>query len=256
MAPLVQTISFAVGADQRGDLLAGGLHRLLGVPAERVALGGGVAELLGEVGQHRLEHPRIDRAWSRGSPCRWESSSRPVTSRSMRRDCSRAETWTAGVEYKDNRSPGQAPPFAAKPPGADSGIFTERPVTEQCDSPTACSPPLLRLRRRRVAPRPGRPRPRRGLERSPARRPAVAGLAARVRGRVRRRSRDQPHPLRLPPHPDHGLHLRRPQGRHPRRGDGALRAVRARHRDHVLGARGGRGAHRRGVRQRDAEPAG
>ena len=45
VAPLVQTISRAVAPIRRGHLLAGRLDRLLGPPAEGVALGGGVAEL-------------------------------------------------------------------------------------------------------------------------------------------------------------------------------------------------------------------
>jgi hypothetical protein len=50
-----------VAADQRGDLAAGGLDGGLGGPAEHVVAAGGVAEVLGEVRQHRLEHARIDR---------------------------------------------------------------------------------------------------------------------------------------------------------------------------------------------------
>ena len=50
-----------LGADQAGDLLAAGVDGLLGLPAEAVGAARGVAEVLGEVRQHRLEHPRIDR---------------------------------------------------------------------------------------------------------------------------------------------------------------------------------------------------
>ncbi len=46
-------------ADQLGDALARLLHRLLGHPAELVVAAGGVAEVLGEVGQHLLHHARI-----------------------------------------------------------------------------------------------------------------------------------------------------------------------------------------------------
>ena len=55
VAPQVKTISLAVGADQLGDLLAGVLDRLLGLPAERVVPARGVAELAGEIRQHRFE---------------------------------------------------------------------------------------------------------------------------------------------------------------------------------------------------------
>jgi hypothetical protein len=51
----------AVAADQRRDLAAGRLDRGLGGPAEDVVAAGGVAEVLGEVRDHGLEHPRIDR---------------------------------------------------------------------------------------------------------------------------------------------------------------------------------------------------
>ena len=50
----------AVSAQERGDLLARLLHRFLGAPAEGVAAARRVAELGGEVGHHRLEHPRIE----------------------------------------------------------------------------------------------------------------------------------------------------------------------------------------------------
>ena len=61
VAPEVKTISFGVRADQARDLLAGMLHRLLGLPAKRVIAAGGVAELLREVGQHRLHYARVHR---------------------------------------------------------------------------------------------------------------------------------------------------------------------------------------------------
>ena len=51
----------ARSADQRADLIARRLDRLLGRPAEAVRSAGGVAEHLREVRQHRLEHARIDR---------------------------------------------------------------------------------------------------------------------------------------------------------------------------------------------------
>ena len=47
-------------ADQLGDPLARLLDRLLGHPAELMIAAGGVAEVLGEVGQHLLQHARID----------------------------------------------------------------------------------------------------------------------------------------------------------------------------------------------------
>ena len=50
-----------VGADQIGDLLAGFFDRFLRLPPERMVAAGGIAEVLGEVGHHRLEHARIDR---------------------------------------------------------------------------------------------------------------------------------------------------------------------------------------------------
>ena len=50
-----------VRADQIGDLLARLLDRLFGFPAERMVAAGGVAEVLGEVRQHRLDDARIDR---------------------------------------------------------------------------------------------------------------------------------------------------------------------------------------------------
>ena len=37
------------------------IHRLLGLPAERMIAAGGVAELFGEIRQHFLEHARIHR---------------------------------------------------------------------------------------------------------------------------------------------------------------------------------------------------
>ena len=56
------------GADELGDLLAGLLDGRLGLPAERVVAAGGVAELLGEVRQHRLDDPRVAPAWSSCCP--------------------------------------------------------------------------------------------------------------------------------------------------------------------------------------------
>ena len=50
-----------VRADEIGDLLARLLDRLFGFPAERMVAAGGVAEVLGEIRQHRLDDARIDR---------------------------------------------------------------------------------------------------------------------------------------------------------------------------------------------------
>ena len=47
-------------ADQRGDLRPRRVHGVLRFPAPRVLAAGGVAELLGEVRQHRLEDAGID----------------------------------------------------------------------------------------------------------------------------------------------------------------------------------------------------
>ena len=58
----------AVAADQRGDLPARVLDRGLGGPAEDVVAAGGVAEVLREERQHRLDDARIDRASSSGCP--------------------------------------------------------------------------------------------------------------------------------------------------------------------------------------------
>ena len=49
-------------ADQLGDLFAGGFDALLGLPAKGVVAAGRVAKLRGEVGQHRLQHSRIELA--------------------------------------------------------------------------------------------------------------------------------------------------------------------------------------------------
>ena len=71
LAPLVNTISDGAGADERRDLRARRVDRLLRFPAVGVLPACGIAELLGEVRQHRLEHPRIDRRRrvdSRGRP--------------------------------------------------------------------------------------------------------------------------------------------------------------------------------------------
>ena len=46
VAPLVKTISFGVGADQIGDLLARLVDRFFRFPAERMVAAGGVAEVL------------------------------------------------------------------------------------------------------------------------------------------------------------------------------------------------------------------
>ena len=48
-------------ADQRGHLRARLLDRRLGLPAEGVVARRGVAEVLPQVGQHRLQHARIER---------------------------------------------------------------------------------------------------------------------------------------------------------------------------------------------------
>jgi hypothetical protein len=56
---LVAALALDAGADQPGDLGPGLVDRLLCLPAERVAAAGGVAEVLGKVRQHRLDHPRI-----------------------------------------------------------------------------------------------------------------------------------------------------------------------------------------------------
>ena len=48
-------------AGQPGDAPAGLLHRLFGFPAEAVAAAGGVAEPGAEIGQHGLQHARVDR---------------------------------------------------------------------------------------------------------------------------------------------------------------------------------------------------
>ncbi len=47
------------GADEIGDLLARFIHGLLGLPAEFVIAAGGVTEVFGEVGQHRVEDARV-----------------------------------------------------------------------------------------------------------------------------------------------------------------------------------------------------
>ncbi len=53
---------FAGGcADERGDLASGAANGLVSLPPIRVLPARGIAELLGEVRQHRLEHARIDR---------------------------------------------------------------------------------------------------------------------------------------------------------------------------------------------------
>ena len=50
-----------VGANQVGDLFAGLLDRLFGLPSKRMVAARRIAEVLGEVRQHRLDHARIDR---------------------------------------------------------------------------------------------------------------------------------------------------------------------------------------------------
>src|SRR5262249_22196900 len=47
------------GADQAGDLGASTVDGLLRLPAEDVATAGGIAEVLSEVRQHRLDNPRV-----------------------------------------------------------------------------------------------------------------------------------------------------------------------------------------------------
>jgi hypothetical protein len=59
--PDVKTISFGEAPISSATCVARLLDRLLRVPAERVAAARGVAEVLGEVGQHRVEHARIER---------------------------------------------------------------------------------------------------------------------------------------------------------------------------------------------------
>ena len=49
-----------VGANQLGDLLTGFLDRFFRLPSERMVTAGGVAEMLGEVRDHRFEYARID----------------------------------------------------------------------------------------------------------------------------------------------------------------------------------------------------
>src|SRR4029078_7774710 len=51
----------ALVADDLRALLARVLDHLLGFPSETMIAAGSVAELLGEVGQHSLDHARIDR---------------------------------------------------------------------------------------------------------------------------------------------------------------------------------------------------
>ncbi len=47
------------GADQIGNLFARFIHGLFGFPAEFMVAAGGVAEMFGEVGEHRVEDARI-----------------------------------------------------------------------------------------------------------------------------------------------------------------------------------------------------
>jgi hypothetical protein len=46
-------------ADQRRELLAGAVHCRLRLPTERMVAAGGMSVLLGEVRQHRFDHPRV-----------------------------------------------------------------------------------------------------------------------------------------------------------------------------------------------------
>ena len=59
VAPLVKMISRGDGADQIRNLLARLVHGLLGHPAELVIAAGGIAEIFGEIGHHRVEDPRV-----------------------------------------------------------------------------------------------------------------------------------------------------------------------------------------------------
>ena len=52
---------FRCGIDQRCYLLACRLHRFLGFPAIAVRATGGIAEFVGEVGHHGVEHRRSER---------------------------------------------------------------------------------------------------------------------------------------------------------------------------------------------------
>ena len=61
VAPLVKMISLALAPISAATCSRAVVDRLLGLPAEGVVAAGGVAERLGEVRQHRLDHPRIDR---------------------------------------------------------------------------------------------------------------------------------------------------------------------------------------------------
>ncbi len=49
-----------VGADRRGDLLAGLLDGVVGFASEGVLATGGVPESIAEPRKHRLQHPRVD----------------------------------------------------------------------------------------------------------------------------------------------------------------------------------------------------
>ena len=50
-----------VGANQIADLFTGVLDRFFRFPSKRMITAGGVAKVIGEVRQHRLDHARIDR---------------------------------------------------------------------------------------------------------------------------------------------------------------------------------------------------
>src|SRR5689334_18161274 len=52
---------FRSGVNQRSDLLARVFYRFLAGPAEGMVTAGRIAELSGEIRQHRLQHPWIDR---------------------------------------------------------------------------------------------------------------------------------------------------------------------------------------------------
>ena len=60
VAPLVKTISLGLRPDGGGDLLPRRVDRLFGRVSEGVRGAGRVAEGLGKVGQHRLQHPGIE----------------------------------------------------------------------------------------------------------------------------------------------------------------------------------------------------
>ena len=59
VAPEVKMISLGFGPDRAGDLFAGLLDRLAGLPAKPVRDAGRVAVDLREIRQHRLDNPRV-----------------------------------------------------------------------------------------------------------------------------------------------------------------------------------------------------